>query len=81
LRAFKGKGCNECNNTGMAGRNGIYEVMPITPAIEQMILARASDTEIRNQAIKEGMLTLRMAAVDKMKNGITTVDEVFAITS
>jgi len=46
-----------------------------------MILARASDTEIRNQAIKEGMLTLRMAAVDKMKNGITTVDEVFAITS
>jgi type IV pilus assembly protein PilB len=81
LRAYKGQGCNECNNTGLSGRTGIYEVMPISPAIEQMILARASDTEIREQAIKEGMLTLRMAAVEKMKNGIIGVEEVFASSS
>jgi type IV pilus assembly protein PilB len=81
LRAFKGRGCNECNNTGLSGRSGIYEVMPISPAIEQQILSRATDTEIRDQAIKEGMLTLRMAAVDKMKNGLITVEEVFAVTN
>jgi type IV pilus assembly protein PilB len=81
IRAFMGKGCNECNNTGFAGRTGIYEVMPITSGIEQLILTRGSDTEIKQQAVKEGMLTLRMAAIDKMKNGFITVDEVFATTS
>jgi type IV pilus assembly protein PilB len=81
LKAFKGRGCNECGNTGQSGRTGIYEVMPVTPAIEQMILSSATDTEIREQAIKEGMLTLRMAAVEKMKTGIISVEEVFAITS
>lgn len=81
LKAFKGRGCNECNNTGLAGRTGIYEVMPITPAIEHLILSSASDTQIREQAIKEGMFTLRMAAVEKMNQGLITIDEVFGVTS
>ncbi len=80
-KAFKGKGCTDCNGTGLAGRCGIFEVMPITPEIERLILARASDTEIRDQAIKEGMLTLRMAAVEKMTQGLISLDEVFAVTS
>jgi len=81
FKAFRGRGCNECNNTGLAGRTGIYEVMPITPAIEHLILSSASDTQIREQAIKEGMFTLRMAAVEKMNQGLITIDEVFGVTS
>ena len=81
IKAFRGKGCSDCGNTGLSGRTGIYEVMPITHKIEQMILANAPETELQEQAIKEGMLTLRMAAVDKMKNGIISIEEVFATTS
>ncbi|MCX6827015.1 MAG: type IV-A pilus assembly ATPase PilB [candidate division Zixibacteria bacterium] len=81
LKAFRGKGCNDCNNTGVTGRTGIFEVMPITPTIERMILASASDTEIRDQAVKEGMSTLRMSAVNKMKKGMVSIEEVFATTS
>ncbi len=81
IRAFRGVGCNECNNTGLSGRTGIYEVMPVTKEIESLILARASDSEIREVAQKQGMFSLRMAAVDKMKNGIVSIDEVFSVTS
>lgn len=81
VKAFKGKGCNDCNNTGLSGRSGIYEVMPISPAIEGLILRSASDVEIREKAIEEGMLTLRMAAVDKMLKGIISYEEVLAITN
>ncbi|MFZ5980548.1 MAG: type IV-A pilus assembly ATPase PilB [Candidatus Zixiibacteriota bacterium] len=81
IRAFKGRGCKECGNTGKSGRTGIYEVMPITPSIEALILAKASDTEIRKEAMKEGMFSLRMAAVDKMKKGLISIDEVFATTT
>ncbi len=81
IKAYKGKGCNECNNTGLSGRSGIYEVMPISPAIEGLILRSASDVEIRDKAIEEGMLTLRMAAVDKMIKGLISYEEVLAITN
>ena len=80
IRAFKGKGCSACNNTGKSGRTGIYEVMPITPAIEEMILKKAADSAIRKVAMDEGMFSLRMAAVDKMKQGQISIDEVFAVT-
>jgi type IV pilus assembly protein PilB len=80
IRAFKGRGCSACNNTGKAGRTGIYEVMPITPAIEELILRKASDTDIRKVAMAEGMFSLRMAAVDKMKQGMISIEEVFAVT-
>jgi type IV pilus assembly protein PilB len=81
IRAFKGKGCSACNDTGKSGRTGIYEVMPMTPAIESLTLQRASDSEIRKVAMEEGMFSLRMAAVDKMKQGAISIDEVFAVTS
>ena len=81
IRSFKGKGCDACNNTGKAGRTGIFEVMPVSPAIEQLILDRATDVEIRDVAIKEGMYSLRMCAVDKMKDGIVDIAEVFANTA
>ncbi|MFH1686600.1 MAG: type IV-A pilus assembly ATPase PilB [bacterium] len=81
IRAFRGRGCSQCNDTGMAGRSGIYEVMPISPRIEKLILRQASDVDIRAAAMEDGMFSLRMCAVEKMKAGITTIDEVFATTS
>ncbi len=80
IRAFKGAGCAECNETGMSGRTAIFEVMPVTPAIENHILNKASDTEIRKTALEEGMFGLRMGAVEKMKAGEVSIDEVFAVT-
>ncbi|MDF1546065.1 MAG: ATPase, T2SS/T4P/T4SS family, partial [bacterium] len=81
IRAFKGKGCSDCNNTGKSGRTGIFEVMPITHSIEGLILQKASDVEIANMAVKEGMHSLRMCAVDKLKNGEVDIEEVIAVTS
>ena len=81
LKVYAGKGCAECNNTGYSGRTGIFEVMPVSPAIERMIVSRPTSAEIRQQAITEGMLTLRNAALEKLKQGITTVGEVLAVTA
>jgi type IV pilus assembly protein PilB len=80
LRAFRGKGCKDCNNSGNAGRIGIYEVMPVTAALESLILDKASDSALRKQAMSEGMFSLRMSAVEKMKEGVISVDEVFGVT-
>jgi len=81
LVGIKGAGCSECNQTGRSGRTGIYEVMPVSDAIEQLILSRASDSDIRKQAISEGMLTLRMAGVDKLREGVISYDEVIGKTT
>jgi type IV pilus assembly protein PilB len=81
IRAFRGVGCRECNETGKAGRTGIFEVMPISPQIEKLILEKATDTEIRRAAIEEGMYSLRMSAIEKMKQGLIDLDEVFAVSS
>ncbi len=81
LKVYEGKGCAECSNTGYSGRTGIFEVMPMSPTIERMILSKASSVEVRQQAITEGMLTLRIAALEKLKQGITTLGEVLAVTT
>jgi type IV pilus assembly protein PilB len=81
IKVYEGKGCAECNNTGFSGRTGIFEVMPISPEIERMIIAKASNPDIKQQAIAEGMLPLRWAAVEKLKKGMTTVAEVLAVTA
>jgi type IV pilus assembly protein PilB len=73
---FKGKGCKDCNNTGYRGRSGVYEVMTISPAIRDLILDEAPTEQIAAQAKKDGMIDLRHAALIKMKNGITDIDEV-----
>lgn len=80
IRSFRGRGCPTCNDTGKKGRTGIYEVMPVTPAIENLILQKASDSEIRKLALEEGMFSLRMCAVEKMKQGAISLDEVFSVT-
>jgi len=81
VKVYEGKGCAECNNTGFSGRTGIFEVMPVTPEIEARIISQASSADIRQHAIEEGMLTLRAAALEKLRKGITTVSEVLAVTT
>jgi type IV pilus assembly protein PilB len=72
----KGKGCEKCNNTGFKGRVGLYEVMEVTEELRELILVGASSLELRRKAVEEGMLTLRMSGLEKVKDGVTTVDEV-----
>lgn len=72
---YKGRGCSECNNTGYKGRTAIHEVLPITPAIKELILNNASADDIKRQAIIEGMKTLRMTAIVKVAQGVTTLEE------
>ena len=78
---FEPVGCPKCSNTGYKGRTGLYEIMPISPEIRDMILNRCSSTEINEQAVKEGMLTLRADGVEKLKAGQTSVEEVLRETT
>jgi type IV pilus assembly protein PilB len=76
VKIYKGKGCMKCNNTGYKGRVGLYEVMEITDDVRELILIGASALELRKRAIENGMLTLRMSGLVKIKNGVTTIEEV-----
>jgi type IV pilus assembly protein PilB len=81
MKFYRGKGCPSCNDTGYAGRQGLFEVMPISSTLRGMILDRVSGERIKRQAIDEGMLTLRQDALVKLKAGMTTVDEVLRETA
>jgi type IV pilus assembly protein PilB len=80
LELKKGKGCDICNGSGYKGRQGIYEIMPISTAIKQLIIDRASIDEIRQAAINDGVLTLRSAALRLLELGQTTAQEVIRST-
>jgi type IV pilus assembly protein PilB len=77
---FKGRGCQNCNNTGYRGRVGLYEVLEITDDIREMILCGASALELKNKATEEGMITLRGSGLQKLRDGITTLEEVLRET-
>jgi len=74
-------GCERCNGSGYKGRCGIYQVMPITEAIQQIILSHGTALQIAEQARKEGVLSLREAGLQKVKQGITSLEEVLATTN
>ncbi len=78
---MRGRGCDECGGTGYRGRAGLYEVMAMSPAIRRLVLVGASTTELRDQAVAEGTLTLRMDGLKKVERGITTVEEVVKETA
>ncbi len=78
---MKGTGCDDCSGTGYRGRAGLYEVMAMSPAIRRLVLVGASTTELRDQAVAEGTLTLRMDGMRKVERGITTVEEVVKETA
>ncbi len=77
---MKGAGCEKCNNTGYKGRVGLYEVMPITDEIKELVLVGASGLELRRRAIELGMITLRQSGLRKIKDGLTTIEEVLRET-
>jgi len=78
---YLGSGCVDCNNTGYRGRQGVYEVMPLTPKLRELVLERASANEIKKMAIDEGMLTLRRDGLMKLKRGLTTTEEILKETA
>lgn len=78
---YKGSGCDTCAGSGYKGRAGIYEVMALSPELRRLILRGGSTAEIQEQAVKDGMLTLRMDGIVKMKKGVTTLDEVVKETA
>ncbi|MCK4585197.1 type IV-A pilus assembly ATPase PilB [candidate division WOR-3 bacterium] len=77
----KGAGCPVCNGSGYKGRIGIFEVMTLTPGVRELILERVSTDRIHVEAVKEGMRTLRDVAVEKLKKGSTTIEEVLKETT
>ncbi|HXQ29967.1 MAG TPA: type IV-A pilus assembly ATPase PilB [Gemmatimonadales bacterium] len=81
LTFFKGTGCDTCNGSGYKGRQGLYEVMSLTSALRRLVLKGGSTEELREQAVKDGMLTLRMDGMVKVKRGITTLEEVVKETA
>ncbi|MEP6903359.1 MAG: ATPase, T2SS/T4P/T4SS family [Actinomycetota bacterium] len=76
IKSYKGKGCQICNGTGFKGRVGLYEVMEITDELRELIIIGASAIELRKKAIECGMLTLRRSGLQKLREGITTIEEV-----
>lgn len=75
-KIFKGRGCSLCNGTGYKGRAGLYEVMEVDDDIRELILIGASAVELKKKAIERGMITLRRSGLIKVKDGVTTLEEV-----
>jgi len=78
---YKGKGCETCAGVGYKGRAGLYEVMSLSAELRRMILKGASTSELSERAVQEGMLTLRMDGLVKIRKGITTLEEVVKETA
>jgi type IV pilus assembly protein PilB len=76
LKMYRGRGCETCLNTGYKGRIGLYEVMEVTDELRELIIIGASAIELRRKAIELGMITLRESGLCKLRDGVTTVEEV-----
>ncbi len=80
VKPVRGKGCRNCNNTGYKGRIACYEVMPLTDELKEAILQGYSSIELKREAMRQGMKTLRQSGLAKVKAGITTIEEVLRVT-
>ncbi|MBP7792057.1 MAG: Flp pilus assembly complex ATPase component TadA [Candidatus Goldbacteria bacterium] len=80
-KVYVGEGCPNCSGSGYKGRIAIYEILPMTQTISDMVFRRANLSELTEQAIKEGMRPLRSVAIEKWKHGITTIDEIIRVTT
>src|SRR5438132_1553875 len=78
---FRGRGCERCKNSGYAGRLAIIEAMSITDEVRKLIISRANTREMGKVAIGQGMRTLRMVALDRVREGISTLEQVLVLTS
>jgi type IV pilus assembly protein PilB len=77
---FVGRGCPNCNHTGYKGRVAIYEVMVMHPGLKEMVLKGASADDLKREAVRSGMSTLRMSAIKKVREGLTTIEETVRVT-
>ena len=80
IKCYKGKGCATCNNSGYKGRIALYEVMPISDELRELVLEGASANEIKKTAARLGMNTLRRSGLNKVKEGTTSIEEVLRVT-
>jgi len=80
FNVYKGKGCAICSGTGYKGRVGLYEVMTMKEEVKELVLSRSSASEIKKEAIRLGMKTLRQSGIHKVKEGLTTIEEVLRAT-
>jgi type IV pilus assembly protein PilB len=80
LKLFKGKGCERCTGTGYRGRLGLFEVMPIDEELRELVLSGASAAELRDKAQENGMISLRLSGLQKIRDGSTTIEEVMRET-
>ncbi|HUR47490.1 MAG TPA: ATPase, T2SS/T4P/T4SS family [Candidatus Saccharimonadales bacterium] len=78
---YRGRGCERCNNSGYSGRMAILEAMTVTDEIRKVIIARGSAMEINKIAVNQGMKTLRLVALDKVREGLTTLEQTIVVTS
>ena len=78
---YHGSGCDRCKGRGYLGRVAIIEALPVSESIRRLIIKRASSSVIKNQAMTEGMKTLRMVGVEKALEGITTLEEIWRVTA
>jgi type IV pilus assembly protein PilB len=77
---FRGRGCSNCNDTGYRGRLAIYEILVMHEALKELILKSASAADLKREAVKLGMSTLRMSALQKVRDGLTTIEETIRVT-
>jgi type IV pilus assembly protein PilB len=80
MEISKGSGCATCNGSGYKGRIALYEVMPFTDTLKELVLNGASSSELKRGAIKEGMKSLRMSGITKVAEGVTTIEEILRVT-
>jgi type IV pilus assembly protein PilB len=76
IQLYKAVGCGRCNGTGYKGRLGLYEIMPVTEALERLIVERKSADELTRVAMAEGMVSLRQDGLERVLQGITTIEEI-----
>lgn len=79
-RAFEGRGCKECGDTGFKGRLGIFELMMMDDDMRRLTIASTDATQLRKSAVANGMITLREDGFEKVSKGLTTVSEVLRVT-
>jgi len=80
FKCLKGKGCPSCGGTGYKGRIALYEVMPMKEALKDMVIKGATASDMKKAAIKLGMSSLRMSGLTKIKEGVTTIEEILRVT-
>ena len=81
IKVYYGKGCEKCSGTGYKGRIALYECMVMTEELKEFVLNGASAAEIKREAVRQGMLTLRMSGLEFLKTGTTTIEEVLRVTT